>query len=90
MAQPSGGMEALMLHFPLHVLPPGLLPHQASAAAAVDHLKRRQIGGVIVEGGKAPGWQQLEHAAFGITAHRMECALRLVPAGAMAARRLAD
>ena len=83
-------MQALVLHFPMHMLSPGLLAHQTPATAAVNHLKRRQIGGVIVEGGKAPGWQQLEHAAFGITAHRMECALKLDPAGAMAAGRLAD
>ena len=79
-----------MLHFPLHVLAPGLLSHQATAPAAMNHLKRRQIGRVIIEGGEAPGWQQLQNAAGGITVHRMERALSLVPARAMATGRMTD
>ena len=83
-------MQALMLHFPLHVFAPGLLTHEAAAAAALDHLERRQIGGVIVEGGEAAGLQQLEHAVLGVAADGMERALSLIPAGAMAAGRLTD
>ena len=83
-------MEALMLHFPLNMLAPGLLTNQAAATAAVDHLKGRQVGGVIVEGGEAARRQQFEHAVFGFSGHWMESALSLVPAGAMAAGRLTD
>ena len=83
-------MEALMLHFPLHVLAPGLLTHEAAAAPALDHLKRRQVGGVIVEGGEAAGLQELEHSSLGLAFDGMERALSLIPAGAMAAGRLTD
>ena len=81
-------MEALVLHFPLHVLAPGLLPHEAPAAPAMDHLERRQIGGVVVEGREAAGRQQLEHGVVWVAADGMKRALSLIPAGAMAAGRL--
>ena len=83
-------MEALVLHFPLHVFAPGLLTHEAAAAAALDHLKRRQIGGVIVKSGEAAGLQQLEHGVVGVGADGMKRALSLIPAGTMAAGRLTD
>jgi hypothetical protein len=45
-----GGGETAMLNFPLNVLSPGLLTHPAQAAPTFDHLKRREICGVVVEG----------------------------------------
>ena len=36
-------MQPLVLHFPLHMLAPGLLPHEATTATAVDDLKRRKV-----------------------------------------------
>ena len=47
----SGGEKA-MLNFPLNVLSPGLLTHPAQAATTFDHLKGREICGVVVEGDK--------------------------------------
>jgi hypothetical protein len=47
----SGG-ETAMLNFPLNVLSPGLLTHPAQASTTFDHLKRRKICGVVVEGDK--------------------------------------
>ena len=63
-------MEALMLHFPLHVLAPGLLTNQAAAAAAVDHLKGRQVRWLIVERGKAAGGEQLKNI---VSARDLSC-----------------
>lgn len=53
-----------MLHFPLHVLPPGLLAHPATTATAFDHLKGRQITRMIVDGHESAGGEQLKDAAW--------------------------
>lgn len=53
-----------MLHFPLHVLPPGLLAHPATPSTAFDHLKGRQIARVIVDGHESAGGEQLKDAVW--------------------------
>ena len=50
-----------MLNFPLHVLSPGLLTYPAQAPTAFDHLKGREVLGVIVEGDKGAWGEQLEY-----------------------------
>ena len=50
-----------MLNFPLHVGSPGLLAHPAASAAAVKHLERRQVAGLVVESHKAARLQQRHH-----------------------------
>mgnify|MGYP003317746773 CR=1 FL=1 len=51
-----------MLNFPLHVLSPGLLTYPAQAPTAFDHLKRREVLGVVVEGNERARCEELEHA----------------------------
>ena len=51
-----------MLNFPLHVLSPGLLTYPAQAPTAFDHLKGREVLGVVVEGDERARCEQLEHA----------------------------
>ena len=54
--------EAAMLNFPLHVLSPGLLTYPAQAPTAFDHLKGREVLGVVVEGDERARCEELEHA----------------------------
>ena len=54
-------MQALVLHFPLHMLAPGLLAHQAASSTAVDYLERRKVVGVVVEGDEAARSQQFQN-----------------------------
>ena len=44
-----------------HVGSPGLLAHPAASAAAVKHLERRQVAGLVVESHKATRLQQRHH-----------------------------
>ena len=57
----SGG-ETAMLNFPLNVLSPGLLTHPAQASTTFDHLKGREICGVVVAGDKGAWGEQFEYA----------------------------
>ena len=50
-----------MIHFPVNGLAPGLLTHPATSTATFEHLKRWQIGGLILKGDKATGPQQGNH-----------------------------
>ena len=56
----SGGEKA-MLNFPLNVLSPGLLTHPAQAATTFDHLKRREVLGVVVQGDERARCEELEY-----------------------------
>ena len=72
-----------MLHFPLNVGSPRLLAHPAAAAAAVQHLKRWQVGGLIVEPYKAAGPQQRHHLGGlgAVVGHVPACGLiKILPA----------
>ena len=51
-----------MLNFPLNVLSPSLLTHPAQAPTAFDHLKGREVLGVVVEGDERARCEELEHA----------------------------
>ena len=53
--------EAAMLNFPLHVLSPGLLTYPAQAPTTFDHLKRREVLGVVVQGDERARCEQLEY-----------------------------
>ena len=57
----SGG-ETAMLNFPLNVLSPGLLTYPAQAPTAFDHLKGREVLGVVVEGDERARCEELENA----------------------------
>jgi len=81
-------MEALMLHFPLHVLPPGLLAHEAASSAAVNHLKRRKVVGVVVEGDEASRSQQFEDINTSLLPHHRGGALLPFSARQVTAGRL--
>jgi len=73
-------MQALVLHFPLHMLAPGLLAHQAASSAAVNHLKRRKVVGVVVEGDETARSQQFENINTPLLPHH--CGGALVPVSA--------
>lgn len=45
----SGRAQATVLNLPLHMLAPRLLPDQAKTSAALDHLERGEIIGMIVD-----------------------------------------
>ena len=46
----SGSSEAIVFHFPVHVLTPGLLAHPAASTAALNQLKGRQVFGLVFQG----------------------------------------
>ena len=54
-----------MLHFPVHELSPGLLADPTPTTSTLNHLKRRQIARLVVQGDEAPRTQQLHHIWFG-------------------------
>ena len=70
-----------MLHFPLHVLPPGLLAHEAASSAAVNHLERRQVFRMVVESDEASRSQQFENFKPAVLNHRRGGALITVATG---------
>ena len=52
-----------MFNLPLHMLSPGLLPHCAEPAPALDHLEGGKIAGVILNGDECAWMQELHHVA---------------------------
>ena len=57
----SGRPQALVFHFPLNRLSPGLLTHPAATTAALNQFKRRQVVGLVLQRHKASRPQQRHH-----------------------------
>ena len=81
-------MEPLVLHLPLHMLSPGLLAHQTTTSAAVDHLEGRKVVRMVVEGDEAARSQQFENIDSVLLKHHRGGALIPVGAWQVAAGRL--
>ena len=62
--QVSGSSEAIVFHFPVHVLTPGLLAHPAASTTALNQLKRRQVGGLVLQGHEGARPQQRHHLGW--------------------------